>query len=66
MTKEEYNNEPIHYCTSCLSIKIVELDDIKIGVCTECGNTHFKECHIDEWNKLYVKEYGGSFLGEDV
>ena len=65
MNKEDYNNEPVHYCVNCLSLALKELDDIKVEICLECGNSEFDSCSIDEWNKLFVKEYGKLFLDQN-
>lgn len=65
MTKEDYNQEPVSFCAHCLSLCIKELNDIKICICGECGNTDIKTSDIDSWNKLYVSEYGKMFLHED-
>jgi len=66
MTKEDYNKEPVHYCASCLSLKVKNLDDIKLVICEDCGNTDIKKAGIDSWNMLYVNEYGGLFLPEEA
>jgi Zn finger protein HypA/HybF involved in hydrogenase expression len=45
MTKiEEYNEEPVWYCGSCYSLKIVEFDMEDIScVCETCGSTNVIE-----------------------
>lgn len=62
-----YNDEPVYYCSnpSCLSLKIKNLDDIKLTICEDCGGTDIKTTGIDEWNKMYVKEFGNLFLSLD-
>lgn len=57
LTKEDYNNEPVYYCSSCLSLLIRELDN-NICFCDECGDTDIKTSHIEEWEKLYIEKYG--------
>lgn len=65
-TKEEYNAEEVHYCTNCLSLAIKQLDDIKLDVCQECGNTEWMIAdNIDIWNELYVTQYDKLFLELD-
>lgn len=63
MTKEDYNNEPVSYCSSCLSLEIKEVDGLPdLAMCQDCGNTDIESCHIDEWNEKYVTLYGNLFL----
>jgi len=66
MKKQEYNKEPVFYCKNCLSLNIKELEDIKLDVCQECGNTNIEVSELDYWNKLYVQQYGTVFLLEDL
>lgn len=46
-TVEEYNDIPVHYCTKCLSLKIMVYDE-DTEYCDVCGNTEIAEAHIDE------------------
>lgn len=63
MTKEDYNNEPVYYCSSCLSLNIRLMDnDRKKEYCDECGCTEIKTSHIDDWSELYEKKYGKKFI----
>lgn len=64
-SKEEYEKEPVHYCASCLSLNVKELNDVKLDICGECGNTDIKMCSLERWNELYTDEYGKAFLTED-
>lgn len=61
-SKDDYNSEPVHYCSNCLSLKIRQVDDLDITVCEDCGNTDIRKARIDTWNMLYVQEYGHLFL----
>ena len=63
--KEDYNKEPVFYCADCLSLNVKTLDDINLDICHDCGNTNIRTTSIDEWNKLYVKEYGSLFLSSE-
>jgi hypothetical protein len=65
MNKEDYNKEPVHYCVNCLSLAIREVEDIKVSICDDCGNTDIKLTSIDTWNLLYVREYGELFLASE-
>lgn len=64
MTKEEYNQEPVHYCGNCLSLNVLIVDDLNLCVCGDCGNTDIKKAGIESWNMLYVETYGNLFLPE--
>jgi hypothetical protein len=64
--KDNFNNEKITYCKTCLSIKIktIELKDTdkKVDYCIDCSNTPMGEAHISEWEDLYEERYGERFL----
>lgn len=56
----KYNDEPVHYCTECLSLKILTLDGE--DYCDSCGCTHIKTTHIVDWEKLYESKYNKKFI----
>lgn len=66
MTKEDYNNIPVHYCKGCLFIgntETVNVNDEEIEYCPQCGSTEFSDCHIDEWERRFEFKYKqGKFL----
>lgn len=50
--KEEYNDVPVEYCSQCLSLGIIDIDEDNC-YCVSCGST--KEplmCHFEEWLEL--------------
>lgn len=60
---EEYNEEPVFYCKSCLSLKIkTVLVGSSLDYCDECGSTNIEQINIKEWEALYKERYGTSFL----
>ena len=61
LTKEDYNNEPVFFCSHCLSLKIINLNE-NISFCDECGNTEIKSTHINEWEDLYKLKYKKPFI----
>lgn len=67
--KEEYNEIPVIYCKSCLSLHIENflsnrLEDEYEGkiheydYCKDCGSTDLGVCTIKEYQKLYIERYG--------
>lgn len=58
---EDYNSIPIVYCKNCLSLKIMILDD-RTDYCDNCGCTNVEHASIEDWEKLYKKKYGKSYL----
>lgn len=64
-SKDEYENEPVHYCGNCLSLNIKELPGVKLDICRECGNTDIQTTDMDHWNHLYTEEYGSAFMDLD-
>jgi hypothetical protein len=61
-TRDEYENEPVHYCGKCLSLNIKHFSEINLDVCIECGDSETKKAPPEIWNKLYTDLYGDSFL----
>lgn len=63
-TKEQYNDEPVHYCAFCLSLKIKTVAGGTLGLdhCDECGGTDIQTAHISEWEKLYEQRYGVKYI----
>lgn len=63
---ENYNDEPIEYCNSCLSLKLMESipenNQTSICYCAKCGNTEIEKAHITVWEKLYEQRYKESHL----
>lgn len=57
---KEYNEEPVVYCTQCLSLKIRNVDDM--SYCDQCGCTELEEANIFEWEKLYEQKYNEKYL----
>lgn len=60
LSKEEYNNEPVLYCSECLSLRIRGVDNI--DYCDECGSTQVEETHIKDWEEAYKNKYGVKYL----
>lgn len=63
MDKSEYDKEPVLYCSTCLSLRVVATQD-GIDYCDKCGSTAIESAGIEEWNEKYVKRYGISQLKE--
>lgn len=60
LKKEEYNSVPVHYCSECMSLKILSVDGI--DYCEKCGNTDIREANIFDWEKMYAAKYAGNYL----
>jgi hypothetical protein len=68
--KEGYENEPITYCKTCLSIHIKTIkfdkgpegEEREVDYCVPCGNTELETVHLSEWEDLYEEKYGERFL----
>lgn len=69
--KEDYNNIPVAYCKTCLSLSIKDIElktttssDIKreVTYCVTCSNTEIEKCHINEWEEKYENKYNKKFL----
>lgn len=63
MEKNEYNEVPVHYCKSCLSLKIVNDTGIEgLDYCNSCGSTNIDLINIEQWEIMHRKRYGFDFL----
>ena len=59
---DEYNDEPVYYCSHCLSLAIKE---IGFGLyCLDCGSTSIKSCNIDEYDEMYKAKYGSKLFNK--
>jgi len=63
---EDYNEEKVAYCKSCLSLRIVNLgdDDIVPYYCDDkgCGSTDIGYTDIHTWELLYEKRYNKKYI----
>lgn len=58
-----YNDEPVFYCKSCLSLGIKTVaSGLDLDYCSDCGSTDIEQTHIEKWQKLYRDRYGFDFL----
>ena len=55
----DYNDDPVFYCSHCLSLKIKEVEGL--DYCADCGGTVIKQAHINEWTELYKSRYGEEY-----
>lgn len=58
---DDYNDDPVLYCSKCYSLKIKHEDITDTDCCMECGCTEVKETDIDTWESLYAKRFGHRF-----
>lgn len=57
----EYDSEPVKYCTQCYSLKIKYEESIDSEYCMDCGCSDIAESPIEVWEKKYEKRYGHKF-----
>lgn len=61
--RELYDDEPVHYCKQCLSLKIMRVVGMNDAVyCDECGSTDTGEASIKEWEALFKQRHGFKYL----
>lgn len=56
----EYNQEPVFYCTHCLSLRVKSLDAY-VDYCDHCGGTDIDSTDIFTWQKMYKARFGKDF-----
>lgn len=54
--------ESVEYCKSCLSLAI--LDDEVEPFCNVCGSTDIGFATIEEWQEMYVRRHGSSYIND--
>jgi len=62
-SNENYNDIPVYYCSHCLSLNIMILDD-NTDYCDNCGSTDIESTDILTWEKLYKEKYKKDFNKE--
>lgn len=52
----DYNNEPVYYCSKCLSLNI-KSTNTGIDFCDGCGSIDILTASIENWKELYKGRY---------
>lgn len=60
--KEDYNDDPVTYCSRCYSLNIKQDDAVGFDFCGECGCTDFSTTDVFTWEKLFKNRYGHDFV----
>lgn len=61
-SQEEYNNEPVYYCGHCLSLRIIQSEDVYQDFCDDCGCVDIQRDHIENWEEKYIKRYNKKLI----
>lgn len=63
MGKTEYNREPVYFCKSCLSLRVMNDTGLEgLEYCDSCGSTNIDTTDIEIWRNLYKSRYGFDYL----
>ena len=67
-THNDYDQEPVFYCTRCYSMKIQYEEAIDSDCCMDCGCSDIAETSIENWERMYERRYGSKYVNrnEDV
>ena len=63
-SKNKYNDEPVYFCTRCLSLKIMRVPGLYESYCDDCGCADTMTVGIEIWEKLYKSKYNVKFLNK--
>lgn len=58
----DYDSEPVTYCSRCYSLNIMFEDVIGTDCCRDCGCSDVKTASIDDWERLFAERYGHKFV----
>lgn len=61
---EEYDSEPVTFCSRCYSLNIRHDDSMDLDCCGKCGCTDFRTASVAEWEKLFENRFGHKFIEE--
>lgn len=61
---KQYDEEPVIFCSKCLSLKIKHEDSVGVDYCLDCGCTDVTESTIEDWEKMYVERYGHKYTAK--
>ena len=65
-SSSKYNDETVTYCTRCLSLAIVNVDDpMRFGFscfCDNCTSTDTATGSIFEWEEMFKDKYGRTYI----
>jgi hypothetical protein len=59
----DYNEEPVFFCTKCLSLAVLDADGI--CYCNECGSTDVRTTDIFQWEEKYQKMYNKKYIDKN-
>ena len=59
---QDYDSEPVEYCSRCYSLKIKYEEAIDADCCADCGCSDILTTTIDHWEELYKNRYGTKFV----
>lgn len=64
---EQFNDEPVYYCKSCLSLRIRTVAvDSDLDYCDCCGSTDIGKSHIEEWRRLFRERNGYDYMDNNI
>lgn len=59
---DDYNSEPVTFCSKCYSLKVKYEDSLGLDYCMDCGCSDVTTSSIEEWERLYESKYGKKFV----
>lgn len=59
---KDYNQEPVEYCTHCLSLAIRDVNGQPY--CDKCGCTITAKTDIHNWERMYGQTYGNNYINK--
>ena len=65
MDVNEYNELPVYFCQSCLSLRVLNDTGLEgLDYCDQCGSTIIDRTDIATWERLYRNRYNKDYINK--
>ena len=62
MTKREYNDIPVEFCSRATCCSLAIADDDGVPYCLDCGGVKTSKAHISVWEEYWIMAHGDKLI----